>query len=199
VNEGEKEATLEGDGSALMERVRAGDREGFRALFRAFQAPARRYFHRTHGDGARAEDCVQELFLRLWTKRGLYRGDGTFLGWFYRIASSVAADAGRRERRWRAQAEARRDEARGEAEGTAVEASAADRVAREEEAARVRRAIDALPPDLRETFLLSRVRGLAYPRIAEALGITVKGVEKRMTRCFEKLREALAGPEGGGR
>ena len=50
----------------------------------------------------------------------------------------------------------------------------------------------ALPPKLRDVFVLNHVRGLTYREIAQLRGISVKAVEKRMTlaiaRCAEMMR-----------
>jgi RNA polymerase sigma-70 factor (ECF subfamily) len=56
----------------------------------------------------------------------------------------------------------------------------------------VRAAIAELPPRCREVFELSRVRGLKYSEIAEALGISIKTVETQMGRALKGLRERLA-------
>lgn len=62
----------------------------------------------------------------------------------------------------------------------------------QEEALLYRQILLSMPPRLRETFLLNRVAGLSYDRIAEKLGISVKTVEKRMSQalvhCTTKLR-----------
>jgi RNA polymerase sigma-70 factor (ECF subfamily) len=66
--------------------------------------------------------------------------------------------------------------------------------------AALRSAILELPPEVRDTFQMSRVDGLTYPEIARALEISVKTVEARMGRALRLLRERLALwlPEGGG-
>ena len=52
--------------------------------------------------------------------------------------------------------------------------------------------IVALPPKLRDVFVLSRFGGMTYPQIAEQLNISQKTVEARMTRalalCVSQLR-----------
>lgn len=48
-----------------------------------------------------------------------------------------------------------------------------------------------LPPKTRSVFLMSREGGLTYREIAENLAISVKTVEKQMSRALSKLREFL--------
>ena len=53
------------------------------------------------------------------------------------------------------------------------------------------RALEKLPNNLREVFILSRVERLSYKEIAERLGITVKAVDNRLSRTMKILREEL--------
>ena len=57
------------------------------------------------------------------------------------------------------------------------------------------RIIDSLPPRCKEVFSLSRKEGLHNQEIAQRLGITVKAVEKQMTRALKALRAKLSSGE----
>ena len=52
-------------------------------------------------------------------------------------------------------------------------------------------ALQRLPENLRETFLLSRVERLSYKEIAERLGISVKAVDNRLSRTMKILKHEL--------
>ena len=56
----------------------------------------------------------------------------------------------------------------------------------------MKEAIAGLPPRCREVFEMSRMRGLKYAEIADALGVTVKAVEANMGRALRILRVQLA-------
>ena len=56
---------------------------------------------------------------------------------------------------------------------------------------RIRAAIDALPPERRKIFILSRYEGLKYQEIAERHGISVKTVENQMGKALAFLRQEL--------
>jgi len=57
---------------------------------------------------------------------------------------------------------------------------------------RMQRAIEALPDEQREIFLLREVSDLQFNEIAEIVGIPENTVKSRMRYALEKLREALA-------
>jgi RNA polymerase sigma factor (sigma-70 family) len=52
---------------------------------------------------------------------------------------------------------------------------------------RLEQVIERLRPRTREIFLAHRVKGLTYAEIADELGLTVKGVEKQMSRAIAKI------------
>ena len=52
-------------------------------------------------------------------------------------------------------------------------------------------ALQRLPENLRETFILSRIEHLSYKEIAERLGITVKAVDNRLSRTMKILKQEL--------
>lgn len=53
------------------------------------------------------------------------------------------------------------------------------------------RALDKLPENLRTTFLMHRIDGMKYQEIADALELSVKAVEKRMSQALQLLRQEI--------
>ena len=56
---------------------------------------------------------------------------------------------------------------------------------------RLEKAIERLKPKTREIFLAHRIKGLTYSEIASETGLTVKGVEKQMSKAIAKLDRFL--------
>ncbi len=52
--------------------------------------------------------------------------------------------------------------------------------------------VEKLPEKLKTVFLLSRIEGFKYSEIAEICEISIKAVEKRMTKAFKILRKILS-------
>ena len=59
--------------------------------------------------------------------------------------------------------------------------------------AEIDRAVDALPDDQREVFLMREVMDMPFAEIARAVGATEPTVKSRMRYALEKLRVALVG------
>src|SRR5689334_8444353 len=84
----------------IIERCREGDRDAFRALYGIYKDRVYSiaiYFF--HGDAAAAGDATQQVFLRLMTSIGKYRGDAEFGTWLYRLVVNVCLDDARKNPR----------------------------------------------------------------------------------------------------
>jgi RNA polymerase sigma-70 factor (ECF subfamily) len=173
----------------LVERVRAGSQGAFEQLFRAHYdalvAFARRYVR----DASSAEDLVQGLFADLWTRRDAWEIRTSVRAYLFTAVRNRALNARRRgliERDW--------DDAAGRADTDAIQWSppAADaELERREARTGVARALAALPERCRLVMQLRWRDQLSYAEIAEAMGISVKGVENQLSRGLKALREKL--------
>ena len=56
---------------------------------------------------------------------------------------------------------------------------------------RLEAAIGELPETQREVFLMNRIDKMTYNEIAEALGVSVKAIEKRMGKALKTLRSKI--------
>jgi RNA polymerase sigma-70 factor (ECF subfamily) len=73
-----------------MARIRRRDGEAFEEVFGRCRAGIRRHLERMVRSAAVAEDLLQEVFLRLWTRADQWSGHGTVEAWLYRIATNLA-------------------------------------------------------------------------------------------------------------
>ena len=111
-----------------------------------------------------AQEIVQEAFTRLWRMRDRVRLT-TAEPLVYRIALNLARTAARRRKLWRwVSLEPLRHE-------TAAGRGAEEALVDSEETARLRRAVHALPDDLRSVVMLSEFTELSYEQIAGVLAI----------------------------
>lgn len=85
--------------STLVARGATGDMRAFEQLVRETQPLAYGLAFRMLGDGAEAEDAVQEAFLRVWNHLARFDGRSAFTTWLYTIVSRQCLDRLRARKR----------------------------------------------------------------------------------------------------
>jgi len=143
------------------------------------------FFRRSVGNDD-AADLVQEVFTRA-ASAGNFAEIIHPRSYLMQIARNLLIN------RWRAQKRANADLAPFEEERTMIAQpdqfwwiDSADRIAA------YQRAISVMPPKAREVFLMCRVDQLSYEEIGAELGLSCRGVEKRMRRALVTWRRACA-------
>lgn len=176
----------------LVRRIRAGDERALEQVFRSYYAGMCTFVRRFVHAPDIAEELVQDVFFKLWTKRETLAEIDALRTYLFRAARNTALNHIRRkklETAWEEQEAAR---------GEQVTLGAADDDASTDEVTRaVNEAVNRLPMRCREIFLMSRQGGLTYSEIATRLGISIKTVETQMGRALRSLRVSLASYRGG--
>jgi RNA polymerase sigma-70 factor (ECF subfamily) len=180
---------------SLMLRYREGDVRAFEVLVTRHRKPIYNFILRFVRDAAQAEDVMQETFLRLIKGADNYEKQAKFTTWMYTIARNLCVDQARRGKHRKA---ASLDAPIGEDEGATLLDMVSDgtpgaegKTIQRELALRMKKAIESLPEEQREIFLLREVSDLQFNEIAQVVGVSENTVKSRMRYALEKLREAL--------
>lgn len=173
----------------------SGDREGagdFESFFEAHRPALVAFLRRRTSNEADAEEIAQESYARLLGYGyGDSRPPAVWRALLYRIAGNLAVS----HFRMRAVRQMDRQQSL-EGLELASEAPSQERmVVAQQELAQVRRALADLPAKCRRVFVLSRVHHKSYPEIARLCGISVKMVEKHMSKALAALRHAVKVPK----
>ena len=176
---------LEGGHQNLVESCRRGERDAFRALFEAYKDRVYSIALRFSGDEALAMDIAQDVFVKLFSSIGEFRGEAAFSTWIYRLVVNCCLDHKRRS--WRLIPIADDLLAVLRAPGDSL-----DRMLHSEMRDRVRAAVEKLSPELRMVVVLRYTEGLSYEEIAEVLGCAMGTVASRLNRAHKMLERRLA-------
>jgi RNA polymerase sigma-70 factor (ECF subfamily) len=180
---------------ALMLRVREGDEDAFRDLFRKHCPHVLRFVRRHVGEGAIADELVQDVFTQMYRARGRYRPDARFTTWLYTIALNICRNERRRpEHQLRVRPD--KEDAQSGADPILdpiddAAPTAEEVVAGQELEDRIQAALQRLPEKQRSALLLSRVDGLAYRDVASVLGCTEGAVKALLFRATQTLKRDL--------
>jgi RNA polymerase sigma-70 factor (ECF subfamily) len=182
---------------ALLDRFQRGDAEAFEVLLGRYERPLYNFVLRSVRDPERAADLVQEVFLRVIQRSDQFQGQSKLSTWLYSIARNLCIDHGRRMvfRRHRSlDAPLTADDGKSATLGDRVPAPTpeADRdsISRELQG-QIAAAVEELPEDQREVFLMRQVQGLAFKDIAEIVGVSENTIKSRMRYALERLQAAL--------
>jgi RNA polymerase sigma-70 factor (ECF subfamily) len=185
------------DDLALVDAARAGDASAFTALVVRYQRKVYGVALGIVRDTDQAWDVSQEAFVRVHGHLAEFKGDSSFQTWVMRIASHLAIDSLRRERKNRRdRLEDIGEEVIGEAgEGilsTPLGVDPSANLLRRELGERMQAALDALPEIHRTILVLREVEGLSYEDLAERLGIQKGTVMSRLFHARKKMQSALS-------
>jgi len=168
-------------------RAARGERAAFVSLYREHFAEVHTFAARLLGCPMAAEDLAHEVFLALPQALGRFRGQCSLRSYLLSITVRRARQHLRAAQRRRA-AESR---AMKEVEATVALAADAE-LARRELAARLNRALDALPLAQRAAFVLCEVEERSSAEAGEILGEKAGTVRNRVFHAKRTLRERLA-------
>ncbi len=148
--------------------------------------PLLRYLERYVGDGAVAEDLLQETLVRI--VRGLpgFAGRASLKTWAFSIATRVAADHFRPPANRLHIVEI--DESADLSDGAL---GADERLVIDQMNSCVRQVLDSLPADYRAALVLADLEGLTAAQIAEICGCSLPTAKIRIHRARLRLKEAL--------
>lgn len=184
---------------ALMVGFRDGETRAFDVLVVRHRRGLFNFLLRSVQNRSRAEEMLQEVFLRVVRSKERYEQTAKFTTWVYTIARNLCVDESRRAKfRRTVSLDAPRCGAGGDEGPAMLESVAADQVATDDAAAapqirgRIAHAIDQLPDDQREVFLMRQVSGLSFKEIGEIVGAPENTVKSRMRYALDKLRTELA-------
>ncbi len=172
----------------LVGGLKAGRPEAFERLAGEYGDRIYRFARRMIGESG-AEDIVQEVFMRVCRSVGSYRPVGSFESWLFSIANNLCLDQARKRRR-ETSLEGLGEEMR--AERFASSAPRPPDALEEEELRRaVLKAVERLPVEQRQVFLLREEGGLSFKEIAEVVGCPLNTALGRMHYAMENLRRSL--------
>ena len=169
-------------------RVLEGERQAFGVLVERYQDRMIAYVRYMGFEESDARDLAQDAFVRAFRHLGRCGDPDRFAGWLFKIVSNVCRSAGARANR-------RAMESLESHAGTlAVDALRPDEQAEAKWLkAKVRDALDRVPPDQREALVLMYLQGHSVQEIEELTGASASAVKMRLKRGREALK-ALLGP-----
>ena len=166
--------------------------DSFTKLFAESRQALHRYIRRFVRSGETAKEIAQEAFLRTYRER---ESVITLRAFLFSTARNLAANEIRHRRTVERDTLTSADELRSHATYESLEAE----LLRDERNRLVQQAIDRLPPQCRAAFTLRVFHEYSYKEVADHLGISVKTVEKHISRGMRETNQYVRLRDGRAR
>lgn len=176
--------------NALVAAAKGGDPQAFDALVKRYRKRIFALALHISGSSSEADDITQDVFLKAYRALAQFEGRSEFFTWVYRMTVNRALNA-RRDRARRG--EDTLDDPRLE---LAVAVDARSNPGREAELrqtyARLLRALDALPADMRTTVILVCMQGMSHGEVAVVQNVSEGTIAWRMHEARRRMNESMA-------
>jgi RNA polymerase sigma-70 factor (ECF subfamily) len=157
--------------------TRRGDREAFSRLYERYKSSIYGYCIYLLGDKDRAEDALQDIFLKAHEGVEKLNDQSAFRPWLFTIARNTAFSAMKKSR----------EHADVDEEDAIDDESPLEKLMADDRKDILGVLVASLKPTYREVILLREYEGLSYEEIAEIVGISVSNVKARLLKSRRAL------------
>lgn len=170
------------DEGTLVDRCKAGDQEAQRELFNRFSPLMLGVAMRYINDKERAEDVLQDGFIKVFKNIHRFEHRGSLEGWIRRIIVNTALDQIRKNKK------TQRDI---ELDNSLIEVVQKSEVESQMQAAFLMQVVQQLPEGYRIVFNLFAIEGYSHKEIADELGVSESTSKSQYSRARAYLRKVL--------
>jgi RNA polymerase sigma-70 factor, ECF subfamily len=158
----------------LVERAKTGDREAFGALIENTQEDVYRFCYYLCGNKARAQDLMQDAYVRVLENIKKLDDNEKFTSWVFRTAKNLYLDYLKSPR---SKEQAYEDTGASEARTEAI--------------VQIRQAFSKMTPEDRFLVLMADLQKASYSEIAQMLEISEEAVTSRIHKARENFKKIL--------
>ena len=178
---------------ALMQAFAQGNVSAFEQLYDRHEKGVWRFVFRSVQNNAVTDDLVQELWFSVTRSAASYAPTAKFKTWLFTMARNRVIDHVRTAKN-HASIDAENEEGESMFSDLAAESRLGPlrQVSSREQAKALLDAIEQLPEDQREAFLLQAEGDMSVEEIAAAIGVTFETAKSRLRYARNKLKTLLA-------
>jgi len=177
----------------LMRRAQNGDRQAFSLIYERYSSAVLSYLYRMLGNVEDVESIGQEVFLRAFRFAPTYRFPEKLSTWLFTITRNLAINNARRRKRSpvRNVTELNLEGVDVTGDPYQIATQATDNVEKQEEIARILKAMEDLPTDQKEVIVLGVFQDLSYAQMEAITGTKAVTLRSRMFHGLRKLAKMI--------
>jgi len=179
----------EGDDVALWESFRAGSQSSFNIIVEKYFKSVFDYGIRFSRDREFLKDCVQEVFLELWSKRDKIKST-SYVKWY--LFKSVRLRIFREQIKW-SRADTLEDDYHFTVEFN-IESSIIEETTAKDLKDKIAKVLNDLPPRQREAVYLRFYEGLDFNEISKVMNLSKQSVHNLLQKAYNNFRTEWTAP-----
>ncbi|MDR1172127.1 MAG: RNA polymerase sigma-70 factor [Bacteroidales bacterium] len=173
-------------------KIQHDDTTAFELLYHLLYPGMCQYASQLLGDRQVAEEVVQDVFLKVWNKRGdIFSRDGSIKKYFFRLVHNQCLDVLRKYSTHReslvqllpSETWAKISEKYG------FDEFLIEKLEVEETVVKIRKIVDQLPAQCREIFIKSRLENMGNKEIAAEMNLSEHTIKTQIYRALQKIKE----------
>lgn len=169
----------------LAELIKLGNHQAFTEIFDRYSPLLFVHAFNKLNDREKARDAVQEVFIKIWSKKESLNISTNLSGYLYISLKNIILDAIAREK---IKTEILEDLQNFLSDpGASADYAVRERLLNE----LIKKEIASLPPRMRQVFELSRTHQLSHKEIAERLNISEETVRDQVKKAIKILRRRI--------
>ncbi|MBO9611263.1 MAG: sigma-70 family RNA polymerase sigma factor [Dyadobacter sp.] len=162
----------------LLQRIASGDERAFRIIFNRYHHKLGTYIYRVTRSHEMAQEITQDLFLKIWLNRESLTGVSNFKAYLFAASKNQAITSLKK---------IAREQSRVAPLESTFDMEHTDDADETQRYTLIDEAIDHLPPQQRQVYLLSRHERLKYAEIASRLSLSRETVKKYLQLSSESI------------
>lgn len=177
----------------IIKGIKEGDQRAYGMLIRLYFQPLTNYAKSIVFDFEQAKDIVQDVFLKIWNTRNELNVTTSLKSFLYRSVHNACIDFLRKTKAKNALQQVSYDDIQIRIQAFEIGDNDHffDVIFTEELESELNKAIEQLPAQCREIFLLNRFEQLSYGEISKNLSVSLSTVKTQMVRAMQKLQESM--------
>jgi len=191
IDRGEEDVTQAETDEQLVRKSQQDDERAFGELVSRYESKVYSLALKMVRNPEDAEDVLQDTFLRAYRGIKSFKGNSTFSTWIYRITANSALMR-LRKRQLPTVSIDDADEREAPINIADWAPGPVEQMLNQETQAAMTEAIESLPPEFRQVFVLRDIEELSNAEVAEILDLSVAAVKSRLHRARLKVRNRLA-------
>ncbi|WP_058309175.1 RNA polymerase sigma factor [Gracilibacillus massiliensis] len=169
----------------LYENIQHGDQTALESLYDKYEKLLFSFIFKITNNREITEEVIQEVFLKVWTKKGMYDSSkGKFSSWLLTISRYAAIDIMRKKKTSHYSIE-ERDALQNEAP------SLEEELEWKEESQNIKKAMQQLNEDQQKVITLFYFKALSQQKIAEQLNIPLGTVKGRVRLALQHMKKHI--------